>query len=146
MIRTFETVHAQRPLIGDQAGLGDRQEPEGKDESQGRPDHRVQPDRRLRPEFLGQKHQSSDDMAHDEDRDIGRRVIGAMMEEFLAAIRATIVHFEIGLKYLPFSTGRTGAAQALANGIPNVPGRRAILELRAFIYSWRHLRRLLWTV
>jgi hypothetical protein len=45
----------------------------------------VQPYRRVGPEFLDKDHEGADDMANHEDRHIGRRVVGALMKQFLAA-------------------------------------------------------------
>jgi hypothetical protein len=51
-------------------------EPKRENERQSRPSHRMQPERRIGPEILDKKHQASDDMANDKDRQIGRRIVG----------------------------------------------------------------------
>ena len=82
------------------------------DERQCWPDHRMQPDRCIGPEFLGKEHQASDNMADDDDRHIGRRIVGAVVEKFLAAIRADVVDLEIGAENPPCrrrrGSGRAG--------------------------------------
>jgi hypothetical protein len=112
--------------MGNETAFDGRQEPKRENKRQSGPDHRVQPDRRIGPEFLGKKHQASDDMADDQDRQIGRRIVGALMEEFLAAIWAAIIDFEIGAEHLAFATGGAIATQAFADRLPHIARKDAV--------------------
>lgn len=117
-----EAMHAQGPLIGDKTAFQDWQKPEREYERQGRPDHRMQPDRRIGPKFFGKKHECSDDMADHENRQIRRRIVGAVMMKFFTANRADVADLEIGAKYLAFAAGRAPAAQPLADRLPCIAG------------------------
>jgi hypothetical protein len=117
---TVKSVHAQSPLIGDETAFEDRQEPKRKNECQSGPDHRMQPDRCIGPEVLGEQHQGSDDMADDEDRQIRRRIIGAVMKEFLAAIRTYVINLEVGAKHPTCTAGGTSTTQTFADGLPSI--------------------------
>src|SRR5664279_143584 len=83
----------------------------------------MQQDRGIRPEFLGKKHQASDDMTDDEDRQIGRSIVGPLMEEFFAALRADVVDLEIGAEHPAFAAAGTAAAQSSAARLPCIAGR-----------------------
>jgi len=72
-------------------------------------------------------------MAHDEDRNIGRRIIGAMMKELLSAVRAAVIHLEVGVKDLSLATGGAETSQPLAYGPPRVAGWGLMLGLRISI-------------
>jgi len=129
-----EAVHAQGPLIGDESAFEDRQEPKRENERKGGPDHRMQPDRRIGPEFLGEKHQGSNNMTDNDDRHIRWRIVGALMEEFLAATGADIIDLEIGAEHRSgAAAGGATAAQALTNGLPCIAGGGvAILLVQCF--------------
>lgn len=62
-------------------------------------------------------------MADDEDRYIGWRVVGALMEEFLAAIWADVVDLEIGAEHPALAAGGAIVAQAFADSLPYIAGR-----------------------
>ena len=57
--------------------------------------------------------QRHDQVADDHDHQIGRKVVGALMMQFLAAGLAAIRDFEKRTEDVPFTTGRTLAAQAV---------------------------------
>jgi hypothetical protein len=114
----LETVHPQGPLVAYETALNDWQKAEREDEGYSRPDHGVQQDRCVGPEFLDKDHGGANDVADHEDRHIGRRVVGTLMKQFLAAMRAGVVDLEIGAKHLALPTIGTTAVQALANGLP----------------------------
>jgi len=119
---SLKAVHPQRPLIGDEAPFDERQEPKRENEGQSGPDHRMEPNRCIWPKFLCKKHQASNDMADDEDGQIGRGVVGTMMEELLAAPWADIIDLEIGAEDPALTAGGTVAAPALADRLPGTAG------------------------
>lgn len=116
-----KAMHAQGPLISDESTLHCWKKPKRQDERKCRPNHRVQPNWRVGPEFFSQQHQSSNNMAHDEDRYIRRGIVGPLVEKFLGAMRAGIVHLEIGTKYAAGAAVGTETAQPSADCIPCVP-------------------------
>lgn len=90
----LEAVHVERPLQGDDRALHHRQEDER--EHQGEDD----PDRNLQREGWGpdpfhHEHQRDQEFADDENREIGRRIVGAVVMKFFAALRTLVRDLQI---------------------------------------------------
>lgn len=75
-------------------------------------------------------------MANDEDRYIGRRIVGAVVEEFLAAIWANVIDLEIGAENPPFAAGGAAAPQALADGLPDITGGLGAPSIMYCVLQW----------
>src|SRR5262245_45602744 len=85
----FEAVHAQRPLESDDGALDARQGDQREKERQRHPQACMENEGRV-PEVLDDERQRKHDMAHQEQREIGRRIIGAVMIELLTAMAAAL--------------------------------------------------------
>ena len=62
--------------------------------------------------------QRDNDVSHDEDREIGRRVVCAVMMEFLTAMVAIVSDFQKLAEEFPFTACRTFEEQATFDGLP----------------------------
>src|SRR5579883_3003472 len=124
VLMTAEAVHAQRPLIADQRASDPRQQRQGKHQRQPQPDQRVEPERRLRENILGGEHAGDDDMADDQHGDVGRRVVGALMAQILAACRTARRDFEIGAEQTALAAIRAAPDEAAAHRLAEIARRR----------------------
>lgn len=75
-------------------------------------------------------------MANDDDRYIGRRIVGAVVEEFLAAIWANVIDLEIGAENPPSAAGGAAAPQALADGLPDITGGLGAQSIMYRVLQW----------
>ena len=77
-------MHSERPLKPDYRALHNRQKGKAQQGRKRKPNQEVQPQRRLikKLHIYQGRH---NDVSGDKDREIGRRVIGPMMKQLLAA-------------------------------------------------------------
>ena len=78
----------------------------------------MDPDRQGIVDLFDSEHQGADDMADDQQREIGRRVVRALVKEFLAAHRAGIVDLEIGAKQQAFAAIRAAQTETALDRLP----------------------------
>ena len=71
---------------------------------------RLKPNRGV-PGAVDEEQAADNDVADDEDHEIGRRVIGSLMEERQIAHRAMVVDLEIGFEHRAFAASRTAAME-----------------------------------
>ena len=90
-----------------------RQEPERQQQGHRQPNHQVHGNRRLELAF-GQKNQRHDDMPDDNHRQVGWKIVGADVTEFLAT-GVTVVR---GLKVLPKKLRAATAGTSLTETAP----------------------------
>ena len=108
----FKTMHAQSPLIGDQRAFEARQEPEDECQRENGPDDHVNANIECIIMLFDEEHERTNNMGDDENGEIGRRIVCAMMVQFFAAIRAAIAHLQEAIKHLTFTTGRAAHTKA----------------------------------
>jgi len=104
-------VHAHQPLQGDDRTLDRLQQAQGQTEHHGPPDEGMRPVAR-RIGHLDVKRQRHDDVSDQHDRQVGREIVGAMMVERLAAMRAVLDHLGKGAEQPTLAARRAAAAKA----------------------------------
>ncbi len=104
-----ETMHSPRPLKGYDGALDRLDQRDGEDEGEGRPDDAL-PQERDVEEVIDLYHRRHEDMAEQQDHDIGREIIGLMPVQRLAAKRAAIRRLQEGSEQPAFTAGRASAA------------------------------------
>ena len=80
------------------------QDDKGEDDGERQPQRRMHPERRPVGHLHGE-HKADHDVADNDDGEIGRRVVGAMMMQGLAAIGAGIGHLEVAPKHGALAAG-----------------------------------------
>jgi hypothetical protein len=58
------------------------------------------------------QHDRHQDVADNGDHQIGREVVGAMVVQFLAAMRTGVAHLQEFVKHAALAAGRTAAAES----------------------------------
>jgi hypothetical protein len=104
--RSTKAVHPECPLQAHERALHSRQQQERQQKRQRQPHGPVHPNGRCIG-ALHPKHATNRDVAHDTDGEIGGRVIGAMMMQFLATCRTAISHLEERAKQSAFTAAWT---------------------------------------
>jgi hypothetical protein len=89
VFRSAETVHTQRPLQSDDAALDRLQKRQRQDHRYRDPDHQMLPALENEP-AVGGHETGNDDMADDENRQIGRKVVGAVVVHLFATDSAQL--------------------------------------------------------
>lgn len=110
-MRRLETMHSQGPLIGDQHALEDGEKPKTEDDDERRPYGIVERDGKVGPQVVDEQQRGDADVGNDEDRDVLREIVRAVMVQFLVTNRASIVGLEIAAEDLAFAAGGTTVAQ-----------------------------------
>ena len=67
--------------------------------------------------LLGDEDERDHDVPDDEDREIRRRVVGAMVMQFLMAMRAGVGHLEKLREHRALAAGRTTHEEAAQHGV-----------------------------
>ena len=93
----LEAVHVERPLQADQRALDARQQPQRAEQRQRQPDDHVHPERRHQ-RLLHRQQAADHDVPDDHDGEVGRRIVGALMMQLLAAHRARVVHLQVAVR------------------------------------------------
>src|SRR5690606_22142117 len=87
------------------------------------------------------QHHPDEDVADDEDGDIGRQVVGAVMVQLLATGGTGIADLEVGAEQLAVAAARAAAAGAPADGAPErarfAPGSQFDTHLSVSPGFWR---------
>ena len=109
-------MHPVRPLNPDEPAFDDWQEPEGGDQNQWRHNRELKAQRRVE-ELLGEEGPRDQHVADDEDRHIGRRVIGAVARENEAAFRAGVARADIAGKERMGAAFRAALAHPAQHGV-----------------------------
>jgi len=91
------------------------QHQEGKNDRQRQPQCRMQPYRRPEGYFHG-KHEADHDVADNDDGEVGRRVVGALVMQCLAAIGAGIGDLEITAEHGAGAAGGAAPRRASQQG------------------------------
>ena len=104
-------MHAHVPLHGDDQAFDRLQQTEGETHHEGQPQQRMHPVWR-RERSLDIQHQRQHEMADQDDHEIGREVVRAMITERLAAFLAMVGNLHEGAEEVTFPAGGTPAAQA----------------------------------
>src|SRR6185437_10348318 len=90
--------------------------------------------RRVRRHGLARQDAGEDEMADDDECDIGRRIVGAVVIKLLAAGLATIDDLQIGAEDLAFAAVRAAAVQAPAH---RAPDRAYCLNVQRQVGQWQ---------
>src|SRR5436305_1149820 len=106
-------MHAERPLQTDHAALDGLYDRERRYHRDWRPDSEMHPHRQIEGR-VRQHVAANDDVAENEDHQIGRQIVGALMEDLFAAYRTMIDWFQECLEELAGSA--TWAAVEHASG------------------------------
>lgn len=120
LLGCFETVQSQAPLQGNDRALDWLQETERQDERGRQPQHQVHPVGR-RIVGLHRQHGWDQHVSDDQDHDVGREIVGAMMMQLLAARIAAILHLEKGSEHPALAAAGTAAAQPVPDFSPERP-------------------------
>jgi hypothetical protein len=119
--RVGEAVHVIRPLPGDDRALDGLQQSDRKAERQRQPQGQMHPIGR-RIFDLNQQRQRHHDVTDDQDHEIGRGIVGALMKIRLVTHGAFIDDLEKGTKQMAFAAIRAQAAKAAAHRLEAVAG------------------------
>ena len=111
-------MHSDRPLHADYGTLGNGQDGEGERQCQRPPDGSMDPDVRSIGHF-NPEHGRDNHVADDEDGEIGRGVVRAVVMEFFAALTAIVSDFQIFPEYLSLATRRAFEGSTSADGPPD---------------------------
>ena len=104
----LEAVHSHVPLQRNDGAFDRLQQTEGENEGGRQPQHQVHPVRR-RKIGLHRQHGRNQQVADDEDHDIGGKIIGPMMVQLLAAHLAMILHLKKGAEHPSLAAARAAA-------------------------------------
>ncbi len=128
-----EAVHAQRPLQADHSALDRLDGNKRCDHAERRPDRQMDPVR-CREDQVGHHEAAEQNVAQHHDHQIGRQVVGPVVEDFLTAGRTGVDRLQIGAKELAAATGRTLVEQAAHDGSAEGPFRfRVSAEAHGFV-------------
>ena len=127
-----EAVHTQSPLITNEGSLDARQQPKADQDGSRHPDRELNP-RRRRVELLKYKDTGDDHVGGDCHHEVGWRIVGALVKQFGAALRAEVVDLQILPIERALAAGSTLLMPAALYRLPDVPGRK-LLSARAI--SW----------
>ena len=111
VIVRVETMHAICPLPADDRALDRLQQPERQNQRQRQPEQEMHPIGR-REGNLDREHERHHDVTDNENDEIGRSVVGALMMERLSAGRAMIGHLQECAKQPAAAAMRADAAQS----------------------------------
>src|SRR5437868_55901 len=94
----------------------------------------MQPNRRVSIIRLNPQHEPDNDMADNDNGEIGRGVVCALVVQLLPAERTKVVDLEIGAKHLPAAATR---AESDKSSLDRLPGVSRLLSARQ---RWRGRR------
>ena len=120
----IEAMHVKGPLQADERALDAGQQPKGRHQRQRQPDGEVQPGRRGRPLLEGED-APDDEMADDQDGKVGRRVVGAVVVEGLAARGTGVPGLEVAAEQGPLAALGSALDEAAQHGPRQVARRMA---------------------
>ena len=109
-------MHKEGPLQGHEGPLDRRQQHEGQDHREREPQRGVKPHGRAVGHLDGQN-EAHHDMAHDDNREVGRRVVGAVMVQGLAAMGTIVRDLEVAAKQGSGTAGRAFQRGAAEEGL-----------------------------
>jgi hypothetical protein len=112
-----EAVHLLGPLQGHEGAFQAGQEKEREGHGAGR-EHGDHGPRLGPPVGIDEEDERGEDVAHDQDGDIGRAIIGAVVVQFAAADRAAVAHSEIAAHHRALAAVRAAPMPAAPNGRP----------------------------
>ena len=119
-----EAVHAQRILQADDGALHRLQEREAEHERQDRPGYHVEPERHVLEPGLGRVDAVADHVPDEDDDDVRRKIVGAVVVERLPAGIAMVRHLQEAAEQPPLAASRATAREARA-ARPARPARAA---------------------
>lgn len=128
--RPAETVQAQGPLIADDRTLHSRQNHQADNRGHNQPKGSDGDKRHLRRSVVRQENAEAADETGDEQGEKGRRVIGAVAAQILAADRAAWIDAEIGAKHRAPAAIGTASDEA-------APDRDGDVAILGFIDEFR---------
>ena len=121
-----ESMHAERPLQPDQRPLGGRQKGQAGHDRHGQPHERMKPERPLISQ-VDPHYRGEDQMAHDQNREIGRRIVGPVMEQIFATGRTAVGDLEIGAIKVTLPASRAPMQSSSRHGGRHRPSRPGVV-------------------
>src|ERR1700688_546287 len=116
LFRPFEAVHSRLPLQADDRAFGWLQQRKRTEQGQRQPYNELEPFRRRVSHFHG-KDRRHDGVADHDNHEIGWKIVGAVMVEFLTAFRTVIGDLQEAPEPRAFSAVRTSAATTPPRGL-----------------------------
>ena len=114
-------MHAQGPLQAHKGAFDGRKDEQRERHGQWQPDHRMEPEGRP-VGHLDYEHQAHHDVADNDDGEIGRRVVGAVVMQLFAAGGAGVGHLQIAPEHGTAAAGRAAQTRAAQERAENRAG------------------------
>jgi len=93
-LRSIETMHSKLPLQGHHCSFGGLQESNCAEHDQRQPDQVLEPNRG-RKNFFNEQHRGDNEMANNDDDQIGRKIVSTLMRKIFAAERTVLDNFQV---------------------------------------------------